>query len=114
MKTIELNLWIEFGGGDGDNYEDEFTLSDQEYDTIVAFIKEYKKEHGYLPSRDLNEILQEKAPDIYNRLYKEVEQCHKNSLDEFNASQEDEEDYLNLEDYYFGFYVTDSWMESLE
>lgn len=113
--TINLYCWVEFGRGDYGEREDElFDISDQEFQTIQALLAQYKAEENKVDGKGFTDYLSKHASDIYNRLLSEVEQCFRDEFDEYNSGQEDEEDYLNLDDYYFGFYVTDSWMEALE
>ena len=112
--TIKLYCWVEFGRGDYGEREDElFDISDQEFQTICALFEQYKAEGNNIDGRDFTEYLCNHASDIYNRLESEVKECFREEFDEYNSEQEDEEDYLNLDDYYFGFRITDDWLKSI-
>ena len=112
--TIKLYCWVEFGRGDYGEREDELSdISDQEFQTIQALLAQYKTEENKVDGKGFTDYLSKHASAIYNRLLSEVEQCFRDEFDEYNSEQEDEEDYLNLDDYYFGFRITDDWLKSI-
>jgi hypothetical protein len=112
--TIKLYCWVEFGRGDYGEREDElFDISDQELQAIQALLAQYKTEENKVDGKGFTDYLSKHASDIYNRLDSEVKQCFREEFDEYNSEQDDEEDYLNLDDYYFGFRITDDWLKSI-
>lgn len=110
MKNIEVTLWCNLGGGDGDNYEDTFSVTDQEYETITSLIREYKAQ---VPQEEwagevfTEDWLEEKAGDLYKRIYDETKQQQVESM-EGNGLDEDEIEYADL-----GFYITLEFIESI-
>ena len=90
-----------------------FDISDQEFQTIQALLAQYKADENKVNGKGFTDYLSKHASAIYNRLLSEVEQCFRDEFDEYNSEQEDEEDYLNLDDYYFGFRITDDWLKSI-
>ena len=110
MKTIDVNLWCNLGGGDGDNYEDTIEVTDQEYETIVNLIKEYKSQ---VPQDEwAGEVftgnwLEERAPNLYKKLDKITTELQKESM-EYNGLDEDEIEYADL-----GFYITLKFIENI-
>lgn len=112
--TIKLYYWVEFGRGDyGERGDELFDISDQEFQTIKSLLAQYKAEGNYLDGGIFAYYLLVHAPDIYERLESEVKECFRDEFDEYNSEQEDEEDYLNLDDYDFGFRITDDWLKSI-
>ena len=110
MKNIEVTLWCNLGGGDGDNYEDTFSVTDQEYETITTLIREYKAQvpqEGWAGEVFTEGWLEKKANDLYKRIYNETKQQQVESM-EGNGLDEDEIEYADL-----GFYITLDFIKSI-
>lgn len=110
MKNIEITLWCNLGGGDGDNYEDTFEVTDQEYETIISLIKEYKAQvpqDEWAGEEFTEDWLEEKANDLYHKIFKETKQQQVESMKE-NGLDEDEIEYAD-----YGFYITLDFIKSI-
>ena len=110
MKDIELTLWCNLGSGDGDSYEDDIEVTDQEYDTIISLIKEYKAQvpqEEWAGEEFTEGWLEVKANDLYKKLEKITIELQRESLED-NGFDEDEIDYADL-----GFYITLEFIESI-
>lgn len=121
MKTIELYLWSRIGH-DGDGYETDYEVSDEEYNTIVHLIKEYRKqggEDGFDAKEFSEDFLSEHAADLYNKLEEETSQEIIASIKEdanywFDAESEGctIDEYIE-NNYYWGFWITEDFIDSI-
>lgn len=122
MKTIELTLWVNFGGGDGDNYEDVFEITDQDYDTIIRLLKEYLVEtdpnsEGNIDGQKFTEeVLYERAREIYDKLSEDTSQhtiasIKENMEDDFDEEEEGCSLDEYIENFSWGFYISDDYIK---
>jgi hypothetical protein len=124
MKDIELFLWWSCGKLDSDGYEMNFSVSDEDYSTIVDLVKKFAVENDadddWIDVKDFTEeYFCKYAPALYDKLNQEVKQCIFDtaieSADEWFDEEEEGcsvEEYLE-DTYYFGFYFTENFVESV-
>ena len=114
------------GKGDGDGYESDFEITDKDYATIVALLKEcIEPDEDSDGEFDIDgqwfteDILCKKAPELYERLEKmtsdeTTESLIENAKDYFDEEEEGctFEEYMNA-GYSWGFRITDEWINKV-
>lgn len=125
MRYIGIYVWWRCGKLDGDSYDTEFEVSDEEYNTIVELVKKYIKENCedddiYVDPQDFTcNYFSENARSLYEKIEKETADTLISATVEFAGdwfSEEDEgctlEEYLNK--YYdFGFYFSEEFLSDI-
>ena len=101
---IELDYWTRCGL-DGGNCTDYFDLKEKEYLRLAKYAKEYKEKNdedidGYI----LTEYLEQNMSTTHKRIMRELRKRVKKELQEWGE---------DIENYDYGFYIADSWAESL-
>lgn len=125
MKNIELYLWWNCGDLDGDGYESDYTVSDEDYNTIVNLIKKYAVENCTDDDLDINphNFTEKYFRKNASELYDQIDACIKDELiattvetaeDWFDEEEEEctIEEYLE-DNYSFGFYFTEDFLASI-
>lgn len=132
MKDVELYVWSRCGMLDGDGYETNYSVTDKDYDTIVALVKRYIKEtcdeevadEDYeeldIDSKEFtDEYFYTNAKNIYNKIYNSIEKEAITSIIESAKDWfEEDEEGCTIEEYVknnfdFGFYFTEEFLESI-
>ena len=125
MRDIKIYVWWRCGKLDGDGYDTEFEVSDEDYNTIVELVKKYIKENCeddevYVDPQDFTtDYFYENARSLYDKIDKETTEMLISTTAEtadFWFSEEDEgctiEEYL--ENYYdFGFYLSEECINTI-
>lgn len=119
MKEIEVYLWWRSGKLDGDGYETDIEITEEDYEAIVGLIKDYATEKSeaddeYIDSQDFTEnYLCEKARPLYDKIEKILEDEFKTGAKESASEWFDQEtegctleEYIN-NTYYWGFYLSE-------
>lgn len=116
MKTIELYLWCRCGE-DGDGYDADYQISDDDYQTIVDLIVENSDGEPVCGNSFTEKILQAKCPEIYEELWalssEEIRaSLIENAEDWFDEDDEEcsIEEYID-NNYYWGFYISDGFIK---
>lgn len=125
MRHIGIYVWWRCGKLDGDSYDTEFEVSDEEYNTIVELVKTYIKENCedddiYVDPQDFtNNYFYDNARSLYEKIDKETTEILISdtiATSESWFSEEDEgctiEEYIN-NNYEFGFYLSDVCIDNI-
>lgn len=125
MKSIELYQWWRCGKLDGDGYETDYQVSDEDYNTIVELVKKYAEENceeedKYIDPQDFtDEYFYENARSLYDKIDKETTEMLISTTIETAEDWFDEEaegctikEYLK-NNYDFGFYFTKGFLASI-
>lgn len=126
MKNIELYLWWSCGKLDGDGYETDYEVSDNDYNTIVSLIKKYAEENCdeedgiYVDPQDFTEeFFYKSVPELYNQIYEDVKsQLTETAIAEAEDWFDEEEEGCTVEEYLdncysYGFYFTEEFLASI-
>lgn len=118
MASIELYLWSRCGH-DGDGYESDYMISDDDYSAIVDLIVEHCAGGQLNGSGFTYDVLQYKLPELYAELEIETTEEIRSSLIESAEDWFDEEtEECTIEEYIdnyysWGFYISDNFISEV-
>lgn len=125
MENIELYQWWRCGKLDGDGYETDYEVSDEDYNIIVNLVKKYSDENGVADEGGIDyiefteEYFYNNAPELYQKIYDNIVKeliATTAETAECWFDEEDEgctiEEYLE-DNYDFGFYFTEGFLTSI-
>lgn len=108
MNEIELTIWTDFGGGDGDNCEESVTINDKDYKSLIALIQEYKQSSESCCGQEFTkEWLYNKNEQLFSKLLRMAAWFITESLKR-NGYEKDE-----IESVDYGFYISDEFIEKV-
>lgn len=124
MKNMTLYLWWSLGR-DGDGYETDYELSEEEGEILAGLVNNYLEEkcsekENYIDEKEFtDEYLSQGAPLLYERLSEDTTREFMDSMIESEKEWFDEEaegctfeEYIE-ENYYWGFWLTENSLLSL-
>ena len=124
MKNIELYQWWRCGD-DGDGYETEYEVSDEDYNTIVNLLKEYADENGIEDGDDVDNVeftedyFYNNAEELYLKIDNDIiEELIATTADTAEDWFDEEEEGCSVEEYLennydFGFHFTEEFLASI-
>ncbi len=105
MKKVGVYCWWSAGGNDGDSYDDEVEVTDEEYSKLKKFVRNYE-DYEDIHSEDIED---EEIRKLVKRIESEaLETLEENSYDGYQLSIEEEDDDWDEES---GF---EEWYDSFE
>lgn len=125
MKSIELYLWWRCGKLDGDGYETDYQVSDEDYNTIVELVKKYAEENcsdddKYIdPQEFTEEYFYKNAPELYKQIDEETrEELIATTVETAEDWFDEEDEGCTIEEYIdncysLGFYFTEEFLASI-
>ena len=122
MQNIELYFYTNWSNIDGDGYESDYIVSDEEHDIIVDLAKKYAAEKGTkgIDARDFtDDYFAKNAPELYKQIEDDAkEEMMASTLESAEDWFDEEEEECTIEEYInnycsMGFYFTDDFLKTI-